>query len=374
MDDSAVVVPPYLAPPLRMGEFSALRLAPSRVGDPASARAFARPYSTVNKRLTEWRRRGHIHRDRQPGLYLSEYTVAGLTVRGLVGALDLSRRTSTPEASAVLPHEVVHTKQAVELATRMNQMHLNPAPILLLHRGGGAVTQALAPTLARPADHDFSDRAEQRHRLWAITDPDVLRDVHDHLASARALLADGHHRYAAYLDLQHQHPGTGWDSGLAMLVDQDDTPLHLGAIHRVVPGVTAEQLGRIVVDLGLRATPATRAEAVAQLGRSTPIAGNCDDFRVLDLGVATDDLAVCVLHEKILPALGAAARKITYHHTAQAALEAADDRGGMALLMPSAEFDVVLAKATAGILLPEKATSFQPKPSLGVLMRSLRDT
>lgn len=373
MDDSAVVVPPYLAPPLRLAEFSALRLAPSRVGDPASARAFARPYSSVNKRLNEWRRRGHVLRDDTPALYLSEYTVAGLTIRGLVGALDLSRREAKPGNSAVLPHEIVHTTQARELAARMDQMRMNPAPILLLHRGGGAVARLLARLVDQPADHDFSDRAEQRHRLWAITDPDLLRGIQEQLESARALLADGHHRYAAYLDLQHQHPGTAWDSGLAMLVDQDDTPLHLGAIHRVLPGISAETLGRIVTDLGFSATPATRTEAVAQLGRSTPVAGKGDDFRVLDLGVGSHELAVCVLHEQILPALPAQTRTVTYHHTAHAALEAADNRGGTALLMPSAEFDVVLEKAAQGILLPEKATSFQPKPSLGVLMRSLRD-
>ena len=36
-------------------------------------------------------------------------------------------------------------------------------------------------------------------------------------------------------------------------------------------------------------------------------------------------------------------------------------------------FGLVLQIAAAGRLLPEKATSFQPKPSAGVLIRSLRD-
>ena len=36
-------------------------------------------------------------------------------------------------------------------------------------------------------------------------------------------------------------------------------------------------------------------------------------------------------------------------------------------------FEQVLSAALAGRLLPEKATSFQPKPHLGVLMRSLSD-
>ena len=43
------------------------------------------------------------------------------------------------------------------------------------------------------------------------------------------------------------------------------------------------------------------------------------------------------------------------------------------MLLPAPEVDLVLRIAAADRLLPEKATSFQPKPSLGVLIRSLRD-
>ena len=71
--------------------FRAVMLSPSRVGDPASARALARPYRDVAERLTQWIDRGDARADRAPALYLHEYTAAGLTVRGLVGALRMSR-------------------------------------------------------------------------------------------------------------------------------------------------------------------------------------------------------------------------------------------------------------------------------------------
>ena len=46
----------------------------------------------------------------------------------------------------------------------------------------------------------------------------------------------------AYLELQQRHPGTAADRGLAMLVDQDDTPLFLGAIHRTLARTSLEDL------------------------------------------------------------------------------------------------------------------------------------
>ena len=56
-------------------------------------------------------------------------------MRGLVGALAMSRRTAARADRAVWPHEAIHPAQADELADRMHQMGLNPAPILLVHQG-----------------------------------------------------------------------------------------------------------------------------------------------------------------------------------------------------------------------------------------------
>ena len=54
MESGRPTVPPYVAGPLQLSPFRALSLAPRRVGDPASARAFARPYRGVPQRLETW--------------------------------------------------------------------------------------------------------------------------------------------------------------------------------------------------------------------------------------------------------------------------------------------------------------------------------
>ena len=130
-----MVSPPHVAGPFRLHPFRGLMLAPARVGDPASARAFARPYRDVADRLRRWESGGHLRRDAVPAVYVHEYTGGGITVRGLVGALDLSRRASLADDSVVFAHEGIHPEQSAELARRMSEMDLNPAPILLVHRG-----------------------------------------------------------------------------------------------------------------------------------------------------------------------------------------------------------------------------------------------
>ena len=374
MDSSGVVTPPHVAGPFRLLPFRGLRLAPSRVGDPASARAFSRPYRTVGERLARWQSTGQLHHDELPALYLHEYTARGITIRGLVGALDVSRRASAPRERVILPHEGIHLAQADELAERMSQMGLNPAPILLVHRAPVEARDVLTQVRASAPDHEFTDRNQQRHRVWSVRDRDLQRTLHAALAESRALIADGHHRYAAYLRLQHSSPpGGSTDRGLAMLVDQDDTPLFLGAIHRVLAGVDLDSLRIAASTSNATFQETTEIPAVQALSPSTLVATDGERWATVRLPVSRDRAAVEVLHDQLIPALPKQPRRVGHHHTVEDALSCVSPSIGIAVLLPAPDVDLVLRIATDGRLLPEKATSFQPKPSSGVLIRSLRD-
>ena len=368
----AAVIPPYVAGPLRLVPFTAMRLASSRISDPASARAFARPYRDVAARLAQWQERGLLVHDERPALYLHEYTIDGTVVRGLVGALDVSRRAARPEDRAVLPHEGIYPAHADDLADRMLEMGLNPAPILLVHHATTRLREQTAAILARVPDHQFLDRSGNAHRLWVLADPDEQARLGEGLAEAHALIADGHHRYAAYLRLQQRAPGTSADQGLAMLVDQDDTPLSLGAIHRVLQGSSAHDVEVAALSLGLGVSPVDPVAVQTPREDSLVVTD-----RELGISVTFPRLGrrspVEALHHELVPALPRGPHRIGYHHSAEAALDHAGPHLGTAVLVPAVTLDHALEVASAGRLLPEKATSFQPKPPFGVLLRSLHD-
>ena len=369
---SGAGTPSAAAGPFRLGPFRGIVLSPHRVGDPASARAFARPYQDVPKRLSRWERQGNLTRDAEPALYLHEYTSGGLTVRGLVGALDVSRRSSDPHDRVVLPHEGVHDAQAQELATRMGEMELNPAPILLVHRGPSRVRALVHDVMAAAPDQEFLDHSDRHNRLWAIREPRLLAELAEYLAHARPLVADGHHRYAAYLRLQEQRPGTSADGGLAMLVDQDDSPLFLGAIHRTLAQTRLSDLETAATGLA-EFVPASEAAATAALGPTTLVATDGRKWARLELHLTGHRAAVEVLHDELLPRIPGKPRPVGYHHSVEDTLERLAPRRRVAVLMPAPDFDLVERIVSSDRLLPEKATSFQPKPSVGVLMRSLLD-
>lgn len=371
------MTPPYVAGPLRLVPFRGLMLTPARVGNPTTGRAFARPYRDVSARLLRWQARGYVRHDTAPALYLHEYTSAGMTVRGLVGALDVSRRATRPADRAILPHEGIHPAQADDLADRMAEMELNPAPILLVHRGTDRLRALLAEVVRSEPQHTFTDRSEQQHRIWAIRDEGALSAIAEELAGSSALIADGHHRYAAYLRLQRRratadHAPTATDYGLAMLVDQGATPLFLGPIHRTLAGTSLDHLRDAVQSIGLTYEELPQADAVAALSATRLAATDGRRWAVVTLDADLREAAVETLHRRIVPALPHGPSALSYHHTVDDALSAAR-QDAVSVLMPAPSVDLVIEIAEADRLLPEKATSFQPKPSLGVLIRSLRD-
>lgn len=212
MSPMATQTPPYLASPLTLLPFVGLTISPTKVGEHAAARATARPYRDVAARLLRWQAQGRILRDRSPAVYVHEYSGDGLTVRGLVGLIPLSRRARSHNERAwwFFP-----TRACIRLS-RNNW----PAGWLrcgsTLRRSywcirGAPVCAADGRTTKESPLHQFQDRAGQQHRVWAIRGESDLQALQRIIAKTQAIIADGHHRYTAILRLQAEHPGTGWD-------------------------------------------------------------------------------------------------------------------------------------------------------------------
>jgi uncharacterized protein (DUF1015 family) len=292
-------------------------------------------------------------------------------VRGLVGCLDVSHDASTAREPQVYPHEGVHPKQVAELANRMGTMRLNPAPILLVQHGQAAIREVSRQVRTSAPDHEYVDHAGQQHRIWAITDPAHLDAIDQGLAGARLLVADGHHRYAAYVALLERQPIEAHRTGLAMVIDQDETPLFLGAIHRLLHGTTVEQLLAAAAAAGAEAQTIQEGDAMGALAPDTLVLTDGQTWARATLDVRPGTAMVQLLDDTLLPRLGRRPSRIGFAHSVAQALDDARPGRVTAVLLPAVELDLIFGLVSSGALLPEKATSFQPKPSLGSFIRLL---
>jgi uncharacterized protein (DUF1015 family) len=347
------------------------------------SRHFERPYLAVRDRLQGWRKKGYLRADEEPALYLYEYRADQVTVRGLIGVVGLRAE----EERVILPHEDVMPGFVDDRTVLMRTTETNLEPILLVHEGSPRLRAIVGEATEDHPVAGFVAVDGSEHRLWAVTDPQLLASVAEELAPTRALIADGHHRYAAYLRLQRElrdpaaPEGTSpWDYGLAMLVDQRDHPLRVGPIHRSVAAVTMSDVQELSAERGDEfATMPDRETAFEALARSVPDRSRAafilSDGRQWALlrTARTEPVDAAVLHDVLLPAWHIAEEQIGYHHSLDQALQTTARQPGIVVAVHPPTLSEVMETAVSGIRMPRKSTSFAPKPRMGVVMRDLRD-
>jgi uncharacterized protein (DUF1015 family) len=353
------------------------------------------PYQGAADRLGRWVRDGRFAVDADRAVYVYEMTdAAGSRTRGLVGALQLR----DPLDGVVLPHENTMAGPVADRLALMQATDANVEMIYLVYDGGGPASDLVAAADQHPAIADAITPDGVRHRLWSLRDPADHETVRADLSGRRALIADGHHRYATYRELQqrrraHQGPGP-WDYGLTLLVDSTSYGPQVHAIHRVLPrlalpsvlgalrdrqvsvhDVTDPQAGLTGIEgrPGFAVLLADAARAVVLLDEDGTLrAASRRDGEPETLS----ELDVTVLHRGLVErmlGLPDNEHTVEYAHSVDEALDRAGATAGTAVLLRPTPVSAVAAVAAAGARMPRKSTLFTPKPASGLIMRRFAD-
>jgi len=369
------------------------------------------------ERLGSWLSSGVLASDPEPALYVYEQSGPGFTQRGLIGLVGVG-------TGGILPHEGVMPSLVTGRRELMMATRANLEPILLVYNGGefsadsldaldgpGAAGTGGHGGPAGPASRLVDLAADERpplvsavtsdgitHRLWRLTDPDEHATIAADLAGRTALIADGHHRYAAYRELRSLMDGAGpWDYGLAFLVDADAYPPRLGAIHRVIPHLPPEEAARLaataftvekLADVPPGDVPAAvdRLAAAGRDGTAFLLVGRpgCwlltqPDEDQLAAAMPADAsprwraLDASVMQELLLAQLWLIKdneRDVLISHDAGEAIRMALDADGTAVICNPMPLAAVKDVAAHGERVPRKSTSFGPKPRTGLVLRT----
>jgi uncharacterized protein (DUF1015 family) len=376
-------------------EFNVVRLILPR--EPDANPSGAQRYPAARATLEQWRAAGVLRPDVEPALYVYEQAdpSTGHAQRGLLGALALT----PPEDEIVLPHENTMAGPVSDRLALYNAVDADLEPIFLVYDGGGAASAAVASVDDAEPLVDATLPDGLRHRLWALTDPDVLAGIASDLHDRKALIADGHHRYATYLQRQAERHAAGrgsgpWDLGLTFLVDATAFGPEVHPIHRVIPGRPPAELARqAATGMAVDEVEGGLAPALERLATVTgPAYVTTDGDRAWllsrpdaaqaaaslpgDRSDAWKSLDVSVLHGYVVPALWGLAdtvESVGYEHDVASAVAAARRTGGSAVLLNPTPVAAVAAVAAGGERMPRKSTLFTPKPRTGLVLRDYRD-
>lgn len=339
--------------------------------------------------LDMWVAEGVLAVDDEPALYVYEMAADGQVTRGLLGAVELR----DPADGVILPHENTMAGPVADRLALMSATEADLEPIFLVYDGGGAASDVVASPQGHAPIASAQTPDGTRHRLWAVTDSSTLAAVAQDLAERRALIADGHHRYATYLQRQAQHGGEPgpWDRGLTLLVDSTAYGPQVHPIHRVVALGFDQAVGKLAGQATV-GEPLPVADAELEVQRSAEFAvalaqgDRAVVVRALDADTVASGLAaahgsalgrldVTLLHRVLVERIWGLSddeQTVGYAHSVEEALVAAGDDRTAVLLRATPVADVA-AVARAGERMPRKSTLFEPKPASGMVIRRLTD-
>jgi uncharacterized protein (DUF1015 family) len=358
------------------------------------------PYAAAGELFESWQLQGALVRDREPALWAHTQDYTGpdgrrRTRRGFFCRV----RIEDYGPGRVRPHERTHPGPKEDRLRLTRATRANVSPIFSLYSDPAqAAWTALQPSTAEQPWGEVTDGDGTVHRIWRVTDPEVIAAIQSATRDAELLIADGHHRYETMQAYADELGGDGEHRYILMCqVALEDPGLTVFPTHRLVRGLDAAQReslsAALARDFDIAEVPAEdiapapgggplelgyidatgrplRLTLKNQAIADAALPGHAEAYRHLDTGV----LEALVLKG----ALGLSDEDIAHFNglfyardTAEALEMVRSGEYDAAFLMRPTPVEQVREVAAAGENMPPKSTYFFPKLLTGLLFNPL---
>lgn len=359
-----------------------------------------------------WRIDGVLRQDSEDTIYVHHQTFSWegqeYTRKGFLARLRLEEFGT----GQVFPHEQTLSGPKADRLKLFDACRANLSPIFGLYPDESQqVQQQLEDACLPITPSQATDPLGVIHRLWSVTDSQVISAVRAGLRHAPVFIADGHHRYETGLNYKRQLQAAGQlkddqaapNFVLMHFVGMQDAGLQILPTHRLVSGlptITTQELKHALEPyfelefLGVGASAAhdtwdlvTTDGSQSVFGFGSAADGGWLFARLLDSslmpqlsGDHSDDwqsLAVSRLHKLVLEHLlpqrfPLAKPECRYvHQVSEVTAELQANGAQLGCLVPPATIEHVEIIASHRETMPPKSTYFYPKLLTGMVFHSL---
>lgn len=352
-------------------------------------------YTRAKAFLEDWQRRGVLHRDEKPALYVYEHEYGdqdGRPVKRL-GFIALVKLEAF--GGDILPHERTHESPRADRLNLIRATQANLCPVFTLYRDTkNQSLPVLAESTAETPTLSVLDEANVTHRIWRLTDDAKITKIAKAIKKSRLYIADGHHRYETALAYRDEMKDKGMNGDgpfeyvMMFLTDMENQELRILPTHRVLKNLPKLNRQRLKENMGQFfdvASFSSLGELMSRIRKSDQkVIGAYlgeDQYCLLtvrDKSTLADlpapQLDVTVLHNTIIrTVLGLGGtnieNSIKYTTDEQEAVGlVSSGRYDIAFFLKPAELSEILTVADAGDTMPQKSTYFFPKPLTGLVI------
>jgi uncharacterized protein (DUF1015 family) len=161
-------------------------------------------YSRAATYFRDWRQKGVLRQDSLPSIYVysQRFTLPGsgqeLERRGFIAL----GRIEDYAAGVVFRHEQTLAKPKADRLDLLRATRAHFGQIFMLYEDSGQVESFL--NVSAEPDIAVTDEYGVLHRVWRVSDPQVIASVRTAMSDKRLIIADGHHRYETALTYRNE--------------------------------------------------------------------------------------------------------------------------------------------------------------------------
>jgi len=261
-DLTAVICPPYdiITPQMQQelyhrSQYNFVRL---ESGRELPTDTTVNKYSRSAATLEQWLEQGILKVDEVPAIYLHGhyFTYQGKEYRrrGIICRVKLEEW----ERKVICPHEGTLVKPKGDRLDLLWALQANTSPILAMYEDTGQrISSLLVAQESSQPIISLSSAGEEGHRVWAITEPEVINQISGSLAYQPLYIADGHHRYESALTYRRERRayslplsgGEAFNFVMMTLVAFSDPGLVILPPHRLIRGLSKSVLSGLMAKL-----------------------------------------------------------------------------------------------------------------------------
>lgn len=277
-------------------------------------------YTRSAANLEQWLKQGVMVTDEVPAIYIHDHYFSHrgkeLKRRGIISRVGLEEW----DRMTVRPHEGTLAEPKSDRVSLLWALNANTSPIMVMfedHRRRIASLLA-AQDMGQPVLS--ADGVEgERHRVWAITEPEVVDAIYQIFKEKPLYIADGHHRYESALMYQRERRAClseafgeeAFNFVQMELVDFDDPGLVILPPHRLLRGLSASKIAGLSAKLRTLFDVTELPIDVPDVWRQVDdLLAETDQVRLALFGLVGQRLLVLTLRDYT-----AASRMIPYFHS-----------------------------------------------------------
>jgi uncharacterized protein (DUF1015 family) len=164
-------------------------------------------YTRAAKKLDEWIAEKILVQDAAASIYVyaQDYFVPGThSRRTRIGFIALGRLEDYG-AHVVFPHERTLTAPKADRMELLRHTRAQTGQLFMLYDDASRKIETLVEDIARRnAAIEMRDEFDVTHKLWPVSDADVIKRIETAMAPRKLIIADGHHRYETALNYRNE--------------------------------------------------------------------------------------------------------------------------------------------------------------------------